>query len=70
VRLRFAHDPLRKTLGEFEIDYHPSVDRKVEGELSTLRFVEERRNVMLLSPPGVGKTHLAIAVGIVATEAW
>jgi DNA replication protein DnaC len=68
-RLRFAHYPLRKTLAEFEFDYQPSVDRKVVGELSTLRFVEERRNVLLLGPPGVGKTHIGISLGIAATEA-
>jgi DNA replication protein DnaC len=36
----------------------------VVAELSTLRFVEERRNVILLGPPRVGKFHLAIAVGV------
>lgn len=68
-RLRFAHYPLRKTLAEFDFSFQPSIDRKVVSELSTLRFVEERRNVLLLGPPGVGKSHLAIGLGIHATEA-
>lgn len=68
-RLRFARYPVHKTLAEFALDFQPSIDRKVIAELSTLRFVEERRNVILLGPPGVGKSHLAIAFGIAATEA-
>ena len=68
-RLRFARYPVHKTLAEFDLDFQPSLDRKVLSELSTLRFVEERRNVILLGPPGVGKSHLAIALGIAATEA-
>jgi len=68
-RLRFARYPIHKTLAEFDLDFQPSLDRTVLAELSTLRFVEERRNVILLGPPGVGKSHLAIALGIAATEA-
>lgn len=68
-RLRFAHYPVRKTLHDFDFSYQPSIDRTVVAELSTLRFVEDKRNVLLLGPPGVGKSHLAIALGIAATEA-
>src|SRR5207245_7242874 len=68
-RRRFAHYPVYKTLVDFDLDFQPSLDRKQVAELSTLRFVEEHRNVVLLGPPGVGKTHLAIALGIAATEA-
>jgi DNA replication protein DnaC len=68
-RLRFAHYPLDKRLSQFEFDFQPSIDRAIIAELSTLRFVEERRNALFLGPPGVGKSHLAIALGIAATEA-
>jgi DNA replication protein DnaC len=69
ARLRFAHYPVYKTLAGFDFDFQPQLDRALVAELSTLRFVEERRNVLLLGPPGVGKSHLAIALGIAATEA-
>ena len=68
-RLRFARYPAHKTLADFDFDFQPNLDRKQIGELSTLRFVEERRNVILLGPPGVGKTHLAIGLGVAATDA-
>src|SRR3954464_11423077 len=68
-RLRFARYPVYKTLAQFDFDFQPALDRQLVAELSTLRFVEEHRNVLLLGPPGVGKSHLAIALGIAATEA-
>jgi DNA replication protein DnaC len=68
-RLRFARYPVHRTLGDFDFDFQPSLDRKQVAELSTLRFIEERRNVILLGPPGVGKTHLAIGLGVAASTA-
>jgi DNA replication protein DnaC len=68
-RLRYAHYPVHKTLSQFDFDFQPSLDRKQLAELSTLRFVEAKQNVILLGPPGVGKTHLGIALGVAATEA-
>ena len=53
---RFAHYPVHKTLAGFDFDFQPQLDRASVAELSTLRFVEERRNVLLLGPPGVGKS--------------
>jgi DNA replication protein DnaC len=68
-RLRFARYPVHKTLADFDFDFQPSLDRKQVAELSTLRFIEEHRNVILLGPPGVGKTHLGIALGVAASDA-
>ena len=41
---------------DFDFDFQPHLDRALVAELSTLRFVEERRDVLLLGPPGVGNT--------------
>jgi DNA replication protein DnaC len=65
-RLTQARFPWVKTLEQFDFNFQPSVDRKVVRELSGLSFVERAENVVLLGPPGVGKTHLAIALGVKA----
>jgi len=69
ARLRQARFPWIKTLDQFEFDFQPSLDRKQVRELAGLSFVERAHNVIVLGPPGVGKTHLAISLGVKAVEA-
>jgi DNA replication protein DnaC len=68
-RLKQARLPWIKTLDQFDFEYQPSIDRKQVRELAGLSFVERAQNVVLLGPPGVGKTHIAVALGIKAVEA-
>ena len=69
ARLKQARLPWIKTLEQFDFSFQPSIDRKLVRELSGLGFVERNENVILLGPPGVGKTHLAVALGVKAAEA-
>ena len=69
ARLRLARFPWVKTLEQFDFDFQPSLDRRQVRELAGLSFVERAHNVIVLGPPGVGKTHLAIALGVLAVEA-
>lgn len=68
-RLKQARLPWGKTLEQFDFTFQPGIDRKVVRELAGLAFVERCENVILLGPPGVGKTHLAIALGVKAVDA-
>ena len=68
-RLKQARLPWIKTIEQFDFSFQPSIDRKVVRELAGLGFVERAENVVLLGPPGVGKTHLAIALTVKAAEA-
>lgn len=67
--LKRAKLPATKTLDQFDFGFQPSIDQSVVRELRTLRFVHEAGNVVLLGPPGVGKTHLAIALTVEAVRA-
>lgn len=69
TRLKQARFPWVKTLEQFDFDFQPSIDRKLIRELSGMAFVERAHNVVFLGPPGVGKTHLAVALGVKAVEA-
>jgi DNA replication protein DnaC len=66
MKTKLAHFPVVKTLDQFDFSFQPSVPEKQVRELATMRFVAHGENVLLLGPPGVGKTHLAISLGMTA----
>lgn len=68
TRLNVAHLPYHKRLEQFEFEFQASIDERQIRELQTLRFVSEAQNVVFLGPPGVGKTHLAVALAMEAIE--
>ncbi len=63
LKTQWAHFPYNKGLDQFDFAFQPSVDERKLRELASLAFLERKENVLLLGPPGVGKTHLAIALG-------
>ena len=69
VRLKMSRLPHRKTLEDFEFAFQPSIDKRQVEELETLSFAHRTENVILLGPPGVGKTHLAVGLALKAVEA-
>jgi DNA replication protein DnaC len=67
-RIQIAGFPAIKRLEEFDFSYQPQLDEKLIRELTNLIFLDEAKNVIFLGPPGVGKTHLAISLGIKACQ--
>ena len=68
TRTRLAHLPFLRTLEEFDFGFQPSIDERQVKELAALAFVAEASNLLLLGPPGVGKTHLAVALALRSIE--
>jgi DNA replication protein DnaC len=68
-RIRAARFPARKSLEEFDFEHARGLKRDIIAHLGTLDFVTARENVVFLGPPGTGKTHLAIGLGIRACQA-
>src|SRR6476619_4507507 len=69
ARIRFARFPARKALEDFDYDHQRSLKREIIAHLGTLDFVTAKDNVVFLGPPGTGKTHLSIGLGIRACQA-
>src|ERR1700742_1156478 len=68
-RIRAARLPARKSLEEFDFDHARGLKRDTIAHLGTLDFVTAKDNVVFLGPPGTGKTHLSIGLGIRACQA-
>ena len=68
TRTRMAKLPFQRTLDDFDFSFQPSIDERQMKELATLAFVSEATNILLLGPPGVGKTHLAVALALKSIE--
>jgi DNA replication protein DnaC len=69
MRTAMARFPFVKPLESFDFGYQPSIDKKQVQQLATGHFIEHGDNVIVLGPPGVGKTHLAVSLGLKAIEA-
>ncbi|WP_234307686.1 MULTISPECIES: IS21-like element helper ATPase IstB [unclassified Streptomyces] len=67
--LRLSKLPHHKTLEDYDFSFQPDLDPRKVKDLATLSFVEDKANVALLGPPGVGKTHIAVALAVAACRA-
>jgi len=69
TRTKVAGFPVKKYIQDFDFNFQKSIDKKVIDDLCTLRFILNADNLIILGPPGVGKTHIAIALGMEAINA-
>jgi DNA replication protein DnaC len=68
-RFRFANLPTGQTLDDFDLDAASGIDRALLAELATCRYLDTATNVLLIGPPGVGKSHIATGLGHAAVKA-
>lgn len=66
MKTTMARFPFQKSLESFDFKFQPSIEQKIIRELAAGRFIADADNVLLLGPPGVGKTHLAVGLGLKA----
>lgn len=66
--IKAANFPFRKTIEDYDFSFQPSISENQIKELATLSFIEQHENIVFIGSPGVGKTHLAVALGIEAAK--
>lgn len=68
INIVLSHFPFHRTLSDFEFEYQPSINKAQILELATLRFIENNENLLFIGSSGVGKTHLAVSIGMEASS--
>lgn len=68
IQITVSAFPYKKEINDFDFDYQPSINKQQIMELNTLGFLERHENILFLGPSGVGKTHLAVSLGITAAK--
>lgn len=68
ANLRISGLPFVKTIDEYEFTFQPNLDQRKINSLFDLTFIQQHQNVIFLGPPGVGKTHLAVALAVKACQ--
>ena len=66
--VKVANFPYLKEINEFDFSFQPSLDKRLIMDLMTLRFLEKAENIIFCGTPGVGKTNLAVSIGIEAAK--
>ena len=68
TQIKVANFPFVKKLDDYEFSFQPSINKAVIKDLATLRFIDNKENILFYGTPGVGKTHLATAIGVEAAS--
>jgi DNA replication protein DnaC len=69
AKIKKSKFPFIKSIEEFDFSFQPKLEEKLLRELCNLNFLSESKNIIFIGPPGVGKTHLSVSIGLKAAQA-